>query len=336
MRVEELPTFETAGNGNNEPPPNASENNNEQVEPSAPPLLPSYDDVISSTHEDTGESSRNPANNVPTNRQSIDGKPLHIEQQPLLPYSPPTIREGNSVRNADSMTSQEFFRQLEYKRTSKGYSSCDEWLNTDARALRRFFEECNERPRVQVEVVGSHMEDRRTRRETHTRREVVDFKFSLDLTPFIHEKGNIYGVRPNATSEPYDIEQVVESYVKADNVLKEIRVMKKAIWDYDAVRREILQVVKQTGYPHSVAVTFPMSNDCIKVKSHSVVGRMWRHPVTRFLCFISCACLVGWPLERMATQKWRNRLMSDFVVLSAPRDYVAQHADFIKRQISWT
>ncbi|KAJ2633993.1 hypothetical protein H4R22_000081 [Coemansia sp. RSA 1290] len=329
MRVDDPPNVEAPGN-----------NSQQATEPSAP-LLPSYDDVISSIHEDAGESSRNPA--MPAHRQS-ESKPS-IEQ-PLL-YSPPTIREGSSTRNAGSMTSQEFFRQLEYKRTSKGYSSSDEWLNTDARALRRFFEECNERPRVQVEVTGSHMEDRtveserevngRTRRETHTRQEkVVDFKFSLDLTPFIHEKGNIYGVRPDANSEPYDIEQVVESYVKADNALKEIRIMKKAIWDYGAVRREIQHVVKQTGYPHSVTVTFPMSNDCIKVKSHSVVSRVWRHPVTSFLCFISCACLVGWPLERMATQKWRNRLMSDFVVLSAPRDYVAQHAEFIKRQISWT
>ncbi|KAJ2453511.1 hypothetical protein EV183_002150 [Coemansia sp. RSA 2336] len=328
MRADELPS-QTPGNDSRQA----------AADPSAP-LLPSYDDVISSIHADAGESSRSPVQ--PSAPRQPESKPS--SEQPLL-YSPAT-REGGP-RNADSMTTQEFFRQLEYKRTSKGYSSSDEWLNTDARALRRFFEECNERPRVQVDVTGSHMEDRvveserqvdgHTRRETHSRQErVVDFKFSLDLTPCIHEKGSIYGVRPNATSEPYEVEQVVASYVEADNALKEIRVVKKAIWDYEAVRREVRQVVRQTGYPHNVEVTFPISNDCIKVKSHSVVGRVWRHPVTSFLCFVSCACLVGWPLERMATQKWRNRLMSDFVVMAAPRDYVAQHAEFIKRQISWT
>ncbi|KAJ1855158.1 hypothetical protein GGH12_003742 [Coemansia sp. RSA 1822] len=321
------------------------------VEPSAPPLPPSYDDVISSMHEEAGTSrvparahtqgEAGPFGKAPTPRPSE-------EHQPLIAYSPPL---PGTYRDADSMSSRDFFASLEYKRTAKGYSSNDWWLNADARALRRFISECNERPRVSIEVVGSHTEERvvesintdsrtgneRMQRMTSTSRDtVVDFRFSLELTPFIHEKGTLHMTRAPSDPEPVDIDQFLQNYVATDNVLKQLQVTKKAIWDYDTVRTEITRVIKSTGYPHSVHITFPMGNDCIKIKSNSVVSRVWRHPVTSFLCFVSCACLVGWPVERAATQKWRNKLMSDFVVLASPRDYVQRHAEFIRSQVVWS
>ncbi|KAJ1838966.1 hypothetical protein LPJ70_005246, partial [Coemansia sp. RSA 2708] len=307
--------------------------------PSAPPLPPSYDDVISGLQDEAGEGSTSASNrreNVEQagpfgNRVPKPSAPQQSgESQPLISsYLPP---DPYAARDADALSSRDFFGSLEYKRTSKGYSSSDRWLNSDARALLRFLNECNERPRVTIEVVGSHDENRVTdsvrtengqvRRDTQTRREtVVDFKFTMELTPFIHEKGSLYAARSPVTNQPMDIRDIVQSYVDSDNALKEIRVAKKAIWDYDAVRREIARVVQEAGYPHNVLVTFPMAQDCIKVKSNAMVSRVWRHPITSFLCCISCACLVGWPIERAATSKWRNMIASDFVVMLSPQDY---------------
>ncbi|KAJ2152177.1 hypothetical protein IWW43_001985 [Coemansia sp. RSA 1935] len=331
--------------------PIASRSTDHVVEPSAPPLPPSYDDVISSMHSEAGTSQAalDPAHTQGETGpfgKALSPRPSE-EHQPLITYSPPL---PGTYRDADTMSSRDFFASLEYKRTGKGYSSNDWWLNTNVCALRRFINECNERPRVSVEVVGSHTEERvtetistdsrnpndRMQRMTSTSRDtVVDFRFSLELTPFIHSKGTLH-MTHTPGSEPMDIDEFLQTYVETDNVLKQLQVTKKAIWDYDAVRTEITKLVKSTGYPHSVHITFPMGNDCIKIKSHSVVSRVWRHPVTSFLCFVSCACLLGWPVERAATQKWRNKLMSDFVVLASPRDYVQRHAEFIRGQIAWS
>ncbi|KAJ1800916.1 hypothetical protein LPJ59_000706 [Coemansia sp. RSA 2399] len=324
-------------------------------EPTAPPLPPpSYDDAVTDIHRDlqgdmaAGESS--------TGGRSTgvgpfgDAKPItssrgeNDEHLHLLPSSPtdadPTLSDG--------LTSRDFFASLEYQRTSKGYESTDAWLNSDAHALRRFIDECNERPRVSVEVVGSHIEERvvvesttqtesgQTRRETHTHRDtVVDFRFSLELTPYIHERGTIYTAR-GASGEPYELDALLASYVRADNMLKELKVQKKVIWDYEMVRAEIARFVKSTGYPHAVRVSFPMENDAIVVRSSHALGKLWRHPVTSFLCFISCACLVGWPMHYAATKRWRNKVMSDFVVLASPKDYVDRHAEFIRNQVVWS
>ncbi|KAJ2557073.1 hypothetical protein EV175_001572 [Coemansia sp. RSA 1933] len=337
------------------PPPSSSSQPGPQtlVEPTAPLLPPpSYDDAVIDIHNDlaAGEGSSSGGAGRSTEVGPFgDAKPaaplpdIHGEEE-AHPLIAPSSPQGAA---SDGLTSRNFFASLEYQRTAKGYSSTDAWLNTDARALRRFIYESNERPRVSVEVVGSHteartvestsrMENGQTRRETHTHQNtVVDFKFSLELTPYIHERGTLYTAR-GPSGEPYDLDVVLEDYVKAENVLKELRVQKKVIWDYDLVRTEIARFVKSTGYPHTVRVSFPMENDSITVRSNHMLGKMWRHPVTSFLCFISCACLVGWPIQYMATKQWRNKVMSDFVVLASPKDYVDRHADFIRNQVVWS
>ncbi|KAJ2773538.1 hypothetical protein IWQ57_001250 [Coemansia nantahalensis] len=347
--------------------------------------LPSYDDVMQSVHEEQAASSRGQASTstaaaaatAPSEvgpfsagkgaprdstgaaaRESVEAQPL------LVPHG--YSHSGGGGGGPEALSSRDFFSSLEYKRTSKGYSSADPLLNTDARALRRFIAETNERPRVTIYVEGSHMEERPTGRRTvvtmpqnqsqsqnqqeagvyqqeaDTRREkVVDFGFVLELTPFIHSSGSLYTAQrqqpQQAGGEAYEIDAVLEDYVQSDNVLKEICVQKKAIWDYEAARRLIIDFVRNAvGYPHTVSVQFPMENDRIRVKSHSAIGRVWRHPVTSFLCCITCACAIGWPVRHIATQRWRNRLMSDFVVLVAPHDFVARHADFIRTQVVWS
>ncbi|KAJ2755892.1 hypothetical protein GGH94_002794 [Coemansia aciculifera] len=274
------------------------------------------------------------------------------ESEPLITVyatNPPTSSNfvpGRGSGDPGELSSRDFFASLEYKRSSKGYSSADPWLNTNSRALLRFITECNERPRVSVEVVGSHTENRvvestrtengQTRCETHTHQEsIVDFKFSLELTPYVHDKGSLYTAR-GPTGEPYDISTILEDYVRADNFLKEIRVQKKVIWDYELVRREISDFIKTTGYPHTVTVSFPMEHDRISVKSHNAAAKIWRHPICSFLCLITCACIVGWPMQYFATTRWRNKLMSDFVVLASPRDFVDRNSSFIRNQVSWS
>ncbi|KAJ2780403.1 hypothetical protein H4R18_003484 [Coemansia javaensis] len=329
------------------------------------PAPPSYDDVMQSVHEGLAASSSAAAAAGPSSAApaSVEMGPFSAskpaapsEEQPLL--VPVSSSGGRPTAAATAeQSSRDFFSSLEYKRTSKGYSSSDPLLNTDARALRRFITETNERPRVTVVVEGSHMEERspgmRPRRDSDAqqdqqqggpywnqggescREKVVDFRFSLELTPFIHDRGSLYTARQRS-GEPYDIDAILQDYVGAENVLKEIVVQKRAIWDYDAVRQQIIAFIRGTvGYPHTVAVTFPMENDRISIKTHSAIGRVWRHPVTSFLCFLTCACLVGWPLRRLATQRWRNKLMSDFVVLVAPHDYVQRNADFMRSQVTW-
>ncbi|KAJ2162086.1 hypothetical protein GGF46_000961 [Coemansia sp. RSA 552] len=313
------------------------------VEPSAPPLPPSYDDVMSSVHSELATDPGTLSSDVREGMGPFGtNKPSnHVEaseHQPLMSVAAAPQQPATAERSADTLTSRDFFASLEYKRSSRGYSSSDPWLNSDARALQRFLVEGNERPRVSVEVEGTHSEERTVgeRREedgrvrTDTRREsVVDFRFSLELTPFVHERGTLH-----ARDEP--IEQVLEDYVKADSVLKEITVQKKVLWDYDLVRQLIVEAVKETGYPHTISVRFPIEGDRIAVRSSTLVGRVWRHPVTNFLCFVSCACAIGWPLRYLAAQRWRNKVTSSFVVVSSPADYVARHRDSIRDQVTWT
>ncbi|KAJ2724580.1 hypothetical protein GGI07_001833 [Coemansia sp. Benny D115] len=325
-------------------------------EPTAPQLPPpSYDDALTESIREDGSSTGHPgiSSSPEAHGHQTTGpfgtlQPHPDETQPLMDIrSPQTMEQGHGLFEAETLSSRDFFARLEYKRTSHGYSSSDPWLNRDVHALYRFIREANERPRVMVEVQGSHMEDRvvesvqtqpngQTQRQCHTHQEkVVDFKFSLELTPFIHEQGTLYTAR-GKSGEPLDLMEVLRDYVGAENFLKELRVQKKAIWDYDLVRRELINCVRNTGYPHTLDVEFPMEVDRIVVKSDSRMAGIWRHPVTSFLCFVSCACLVGWPIQYFATRRWRNKLMSDFVVLCSPTDFIDRYSTYIRNQVCWS
>ncbi|KAJ2617395.1 hypothetical protein H4S08_000363 [Coemansia sp. RSA 1365] len=334
-------------------------------------MPPSYDDVMSGVQEElvvgtvrgeraqpststvpftpveeVGPFSANKAPEQPVRDVGIETNTVE-ETQPLINTYNQQQQQGQEqgITPADPriLSSREFFATLEYKRSSKGYSSSDPWLNTDARALRRFITETNERPRVSIEVIGSHTEEKEvsTRRDQNEQRSqtsretVVDFKFTMQLTQHINKQGSLHTARA-PDGEPYEIDQVLEDYVAADNMLKEIKVQKKAIWDYELVRREITDFIYSIGYPHSVTVNFPMEGDRTVVKTHNKVGRLWRHPATNLLCLVSCACLVGWPLKYFATKRWRNKVMSDFVVMIPPEEFVDNHKDFIRNQVSWS
>ncbi|KAJ1821592.1 hypothetical protein LPJ56_001130 [Coemansia sp. RSA 2599] len=316
------------------------------VEPSAPQQPPpSYDDVVFSDHsasDQLGASGTNGA--VMPHPEATESEPLITDQE--QPQQQQQQREARP--DASSISSHDFFARLKYKHSSKGCSSSDAWLNTDVKALRRFIVECNsEKPRVSIEVVGSHTKEKivesfttdangQRQRHTNTCRETVtDFKFVMELTPYIHDKGSLYTARaPNG--EPLDVDGILEDYVRADNFLKEIVVQKKVIWDYDLARREIITFIRNTGYPHNVEVRFPMENDRVAVRSHNTAAQVWRHPVTSFLCFITCLCVVGWPMRYLAAKKWRDKVMSDFVVLASPRDFVERNSLFIRNQVSWS
>ncbi|KAJ2080601.1 hypothetical protein H4R24_002964 [Coemansia sp. RSA 988] len=341
-------------------------------------MPPSYDDVMSSTREElvvgyvqregaqtsTSASPFTPvdevgpfsASNIPEQAIQDIGIDTSVSQetQPLMStYVQQQVQQDQErdMRTADPymLSSRDFFASLEYKRSSNGYSSSDPWLNTNARALRRFISETNERPRVSIEVTGSHKEVktdeygmRRDRNDQNIHQSsssnaetVVDFKFTMQLTPFIHKQGSLHTARaPNG--EPYEIDKVLEDYVAAENMLKEIKVQKKAIWDYDLVRQKIVEFIRTAvEYPHIVTVDFPMEGDHTIVKTNNKIGRLWRHPATNLLCLVSCVCLVGWPLKYFAVKRWRNKVMSDFVVMIPPQQFVENHKDFIRSQVSW-
>ncbi|KAI7826338.1 hypothetical protein BX661DRAFT_225058 [Kickxella alabastrina] len=43
------------------------------------------------------------------------------------------------------------------------------------------------------------------------------------------------------------------------------------------------------------------------------------------MCFFVCICLIGFLVEYFAAKRWRNKLKSDFVISTSPKDF-ADHS----------
>ncbi|KAJ1914844.1 hypothetical protein H4219_004610 [Mycoemilia scoparia] len=250
---------------------------------------------------------------------------------------------------------------LDYDQTTHGYTSCDVALNTDPDLLYKFVTSLNSRPTVTAVVTGYMYRDAtpdpfpipdpnqtqynttNTNSSHHDRLEqcnrifntngnrcggsgsggqIQDFKFSLDLTPFINPNGSqLYsttttsrnnnnskrpsigrnsilqyqqqqqqhhhpGSSPSALEEQETMSLLLD-YTNSESTIKQLHVQKRVIWDYERARKAIKQAVVECGYPHYVKVEFPMSQDQIKVYSNTIWGRMWFSGFLTFLLIIS-------------------------------------------------
>ncbi|KAJ1944052.1 hypothetical protein GGF37_002372 [Kickxella alabastrina] len=338
------------------------------VEPSAPQFPPpSYDIVnmgIQAKFDDNQSTSSSSHRRTPSGTGGWQ-VPSVIEARPLVeprgPHPAASSQADNSLY-VNSLSRREFLSSLEYEKRCDGSYSSDPWINTDPVALLRFINECNDRPHLVVKIQGSYarfkdVERIETSQDGQSRKvvnkvweNIVDLNCSLDMSAYIEEKGTLHGARKkNRYIEKYDIHELLYDYTVAENFLKELRVDKKVIWDYDLVKRELRALIKSTGYPNNITIEFPLENDRIVVRSHRTMAKVWRHPVTHALCFITCTCLagflnkvlshlvayamcffvciclIGFLVEYFAAKRWRNKLKSDFVISTSPKDF-ADHS----------
>ncbi|KAJ1895377.1 hypothetical protein LPJ66_004630 [Kickxella alabastrina] len=338
------------------------------VEPSAPQFPPPSYDVVAMGIQ--GEFGDNKSTSSSSHRRTPSGTggwqdPSVIEAEPLVeprhPHPAASPQADNSLY-ANSLSRREFLSSLEYEKTCNGSYSSDPWINTDPVALLRFINECNDRPHLVVKIQGSYthfkdVESIVTPENGEPRKvvnkvweNIVDFDCSLDMSAYIEEKGTLHAARKEKRYiEQYDIHELLYSYIAAENFLKEFRVDKKVIWDYELVKRELRALIKSTGYPNNITIEFPLENDRIVVRSHRTMAKVWRHPATHPLCFIACACLIsflgkvrghlvtyaicflicacliGFLMEYFATKQWRDKLKSNFVISTSPKDF-ADHS----------
>ncbi|KAI7832912.1 hypothetical protein BX661DRAFT_178770 [Kickxella alabastrina] len=331
----------------------------ELIKPSEPKLSPpSYNDVVIEISPEPRSNTRQAPSKQQTTIPNDTENPVELPTlQPSAIFPEPqhhpldaTVTTTATATNSNNISPpvSKFLASLMYKKSSQGYSSSDPRLNTDPEALLRFINECNDRPLITIEVVGSHtvrkefqrvftLENGQTRRETRTQVETVeDFRFYLDLTPYIHETGTLRITTGNDDEPMWDTpQQLLSDYTITGSALKKLRVNKKVTWDFAQMDNEIAALVHCIGYPHTVSVSFPTDNDRIVVRSHSRLTKVWLHPVTIFFCVVSCAWVVGLPIKRRAGKRWKNRLDSEFGVMVSPMEYISRNSALIYDMVPW-
>ncbi|KAF0532007.1 putative abc transporter protein [Gigaspora margarita] len=233
-----------------------------------------------------------------------------------------------------------------YKTSAEGVTSFDFKLNRDAESLYRFFVARNDKPQMAITIMGYHTESKddsyytvdsegNSRRvDQSTNVEVVDFKFTLDLSDYILPTGVIYVIQ-RLNHPPIEIMQILREYVEHKNFLKEIEMRKVVIWDYESLTRAISSTIRQQGFRDDIRITYPLRNHIVKVQSDHKLANFLRKPWVKFISIITCLWIILWPLSWLYKKTFKNQLKSNFQMSISPGEWFQNNIELIISNVRW-
>ncbi|CAG8585513.1 10672_t:CDS:2 [Ambispora gerdemannii] len=304
-----------------EPPSNSNDNNTRETQPLLSDTRQELKSIISATNSKLSEESRSLDNN---SNNTSNGE----AQQPQFP--PP----GYSLSDAT------------FERTQEGVFSDDDKLNKESESLFRFFQAHNDKPQMAVSILGYHEESRsehyfytddqgvRQSGTRHYTEQVTDFHLNLEVTEYISDYGKITTV-PEKNKPTKEIKELLEEYIKHKNSLKEIEMRKMVKWEYEGISKAITAAIRSQGYSKYLTISYPLRNHIVTVHSNTKLSRFARHPVTKFLCILSCLWIIFLPLSWLYKKSFKNQLRSEFQVNIPAGQWFNQNVQTIVATVRW-
>ncbi|KAI9294015.1 hypothetical protein K502DRAFT_350407 [Neoconidiobolus thromboides FSU 785] len=266
---------------------------------------------------------------------------------------------------------------LEVRISQSGIVSHDKRLNKDAVLLKSYIYTYNSKPELKVRIKGVHKEtyevtetyyknNKRKERQVMKTRDVVDFDKEIDLTSFISQKGKIHNPYKCENSQQ-ELMQEIKNYIKSEATLKELKIVKEVIWDYDLLTQKIKKALRIEGYYHTISVKYILSRNEIIVRQGNWINALinsplftplsivslvfmalfplsiarcdnWAYifnnePLYAVFNVISCLFLVAWPLSAIFKKRYCSNLKSSFTMDISPNAWFWQNRDNIKSMI---
>ena len=182
-----------------------------------------------------------------------------------------------------------------------GIKSCDARLQRDASELMLFFNTHNSRPLLGCKLEGWHHETRHRRRrvddgngKSHTVTEtyvvrVTDFHYKIDLSQFIFPYGYIASVDENNLTVP----ELIEKYIKDDNLLKSLEMKKVVLFDFNSLRAMVYGYMRSIGWRRGLTVSFPKANHTVRVYKQNWLSSLWENCCINLLCHLTIVpCII--------------------------------------------
>ncbi|KAF9292645.1 hypothetical protein BGZ68_000049 [Mortierella alpina] len=282
-------------------------------------------------------------------------QPIHSIPTVGTYASPPTYQQPQSSHAIASAQDPSFNPPMDqkvghtsdisiagFKQKSKGVESCDEILE-DPYQLYRFLVAHNDRPTLQVEIVGHHVDKHESyETDSHGHRKLVsrdvyveDFRMMYDLTPYISPRGVIYTAPDPKTGHIPTLREAMEQYAEEENPFKEIRMHKTIQWDYEELKCAITHAIRSTNYRYTIDITFSSTNYVVVAKSPSPLARFMSSYWTKALCVLTCLGVCFYPARALYRKVMDKTIKSEFEMTISTRDFYMQNYWSIVDQIQY-
>ncbi|KAL2912194.1 hypothetical protein HK105_206293 [Polyrhizophydium stewartii] len=313
--------------------PKGTESNSQLTAPASAlsphhqPPPPRYEDVLAETvlSGDTAPS----APPMPEDRllQSDTGLPPDYFDVSIVP--PGSILLPHAVAPLQESSAASW----ELAAFHKGIESFDSRLQSNPDELWRFFLTNTAKPRMRIKIKGTHEETRyvsETKSDgtttTTTKRETVaDFDISLDVTHHVCDFWSRIVCVPKRNHDPMTLRETIEDFTRSSNILKEIHMEKKPVWDYEDLARAIRYAVRATGYNEDISIEFPLEMHRVSVYSNHQISRLAQYFWVWVLLAITCLWLIAWPAFWLARKRVQTKIVCEYPMAIAGADLYSRN-----------
>ncbi|CAF1084003.1 unnamed protein product, partial [Didymodactylos carnosus] len=247
------------------------------------------------------------ADNLPSYNQLSQ----NIDNLPPNYYNISIVPEGAILNYSDVLPVAKL-SEAEIERNKNGIISLDPLLNNNPDELWRYFMTyLTEKPNVVVVVHGYHTESyiayeqyrdangNFSTRPVHRSKQVDDFNFTVDITPYINAKWSRVVVRANGTDneDSITLRDCLEQYTRSTKKIKQLTLEKQIDgWRLQDVKDNIKVLLRQTGYRHHITVTFPLTNYKIVARGSNKISKFANNTCARLTCVLTCLWIVFLPV----------------------------------------
>ncbi|KAG9324407.1 hypothetical protein KVV02_004427 [Mortierella alpina] len=261
---------------------------------------------------------------------------------PMPPVTQPFPFAGVPTTPGPTLINPQDISIAGFKQKTQGVESCDEILE-DPYQLYRFFVAHNDRPTLQVNIIGHHVDKQETyETDSHGNRKLVsrdvhveDFRMLYDLTPYISPRGIIYTTPDPKTELIPTLREAMEHYAEEENPFKEMRMHKTISWDFEDLKCAITHAIRSTNYRYSIDISFPSTNDVVVAKSASPLAKFMRSNWTKAFCVLTCLGVCFYPARALYRKVKDKTVKSEFEMTISTRDFYLQNYWSIVDQIQY-
>lgn len=160
------------------------------------------------------------------------------------------------------------------------------------------------------------------------------FELSYDISQFVSSTGNIH--IPSSGDSVEEIQCLLSKHASDPNRLKRIVLKKEVQWDYGGLTQALTAAIRFKGFRHLLSINYRLENHILEVASDSKLARWLRHPLSKFLCAISCLCIVAWPTAFLYRRKHERKLTSTFAMSITPEEWYNRNIASLMRSLDET
>ncbi|CAF5036948.1 unnamed protein product, partial [Rotaria sp. Silwood1] len=171
-------------------------------------------------------------------------------------------------------------------------------------------------------------------------RDVTEFDFSIDLSPYICEQWWRVAVIPSAEArrggETVTFRDALEQYTLSNKKIKEI-VLKKLChgWNLEELKKKLIALVRSTGYENSINVTYNRIDYKIAARSSSTLSHFANSTLVRVLCYISCLCIIFGPIYccLRTIGSTRDNIVAEYMMMKSDDIFLQFNAQMIVNSV---